>query len=367
MIESFGYAATRMNKSLRPVHFQRKDLGPSDVQVDILYCGVCHSDLHQVKNDWKNTVYPCVPGHEIVGKVSAIGEDVSGFKIGEIVGVGCMIDSCMECISCKEGLEQYCENGWLGTYNGPIEPDGTNTFGGYSSNIVVKDHFVLKIPKSLDPQFVGPIMCAGVTTYSPLKNWGVQEGMIVGVVGFGGLGHMATQIASAMGAEVVVLSTSPEKEEDALRMGADAFINSKKKKEMKELEGTLDLIINTIPDKHEVDPYLELLTRDGTMVMVGVLVPEPGWDQQKIIMKRRSLSGSLIGGIAETQEVLNFCADHKITPEVEIVDIADINTVFKRMEKKEIKYRCVIDMGTLSTKKRFFEKNLGVVGHQLSA
>lgn len=363
MIETFGYAATRFDKKLKPAHFMREEPGPQDVQIDIQYCGVCRSDLHQVKNDWKNTVYPCVPGHEIVGVVRRVGDEVTNFKKGDLVGVGCMIDSCMECISCKEGLEQYCENGWLATYNGPIEPDGRNTFGGYSNNIVVKEHFVLKIPKGLDPKFVGPIMCAGVTTYSPLKNWGVEEGMMVAVAGFGGLGHMAVQIASAMGAEVTVLSTTPDKEEDALRMGADAFINVNKKKELKELEGVFDLIINTIPDKHEVDPYLELLSRDGTMIMVGVLVPEPGWDQQKIIMKRRSMSGSLIGSIAETQEVLDFCAEHGIKPEVEMVDIHDINNVFKRMEKKDIKYRCVIDMQTLDTGKKRGLKELGTIGH----
>lgn len=363
MLESFGYAATRMNKKLRPVRFEREDLGPHDVAINISHCGVCRSDLHQVKNDWGNTVYPCVPGHEIVGKVSQVGEEVTEFKKGDYVGVGCMIDSCGTCVSCKEGLEQYCENGWLATYNGPIEPDGTNTFGGYSSNIVVNDHFVLKIPKKLEPQFVGPILCAGVTTYSPLKNWGVSEGDMVAVAGFGGLGHMAVQIARAMGAEVTVLSTTPDKEEDALELGADAFVVTSKEKNLKELEGQFDLIINTIPDKHEIDPYVKLLKRDGSMVMVGVLVPEPGWDQQEMIMKRRSISGSLIGSIAETQEVLEFCAEHDIRPKIELVDIKDINTVFKRMEKKDIKYRCVIDMATLNREKNWHQKNLGTIGH----
>lgn len=363
MIESFGYAATKINKSLKPAHFLREDPGLEDVQIDIQYCGVCRSDLHQVKNDWKNTVYPCVPGHEIVGKVRKVGKNVTRFKVGELVGVGCMINSCMECVSCKEGLEQFCESGFLGTYNGPLEPDGRNTFGGYSNNIVVREHFVLKIPKKLDPKFVGPILCAGVTTYSPLKNWEVGVGDMVAVIGFGGLGHMATQIAHAMGAEVTVISTSPHKEEDALRLGADAFVNSGKKKQMKELEGQFDFIINTIPDKHEVDPYLELLSRDGTMVMVGVLVPEPGWDQLKISMKRRSISGSLIGGIQETQEVLDFCAEHGIAPEIELVDIKDINSVFKRMENKDIKYRCVIDMKSMGKEKSWRQKELGEIGH----
>lgn len=363
MIESYGYAATKLNKKLRPVRFIREDLGPRDVLIDIQYCGVCHSDLHQVKNDWGNTVYPCLPGHEIVGVVRGVGDEVKDFRKGETVGVGCMIDSCGECLSCREGLEQYCEKGWLATYNGPIEPDGRNTFGGFSTNIIVKDHFVLKVPKNLSPEFVGPIMCAGVTTYSPLKNWGVEEGHMVAVVGFGGLGHMATQIAHAMGAEVTVFSTTAEKEDDALRLGADAFVLSTKKKQMEELKEQFDLIINTIPDKHEIDPYLELLKRDGSMVMVGVLVPEPGWDQQKLIMKRRSVSGSLIGSIQETQEVLDFCAANDIKPEVEMVDIHDINSVFKRMEKKEIKYRCVIDMQTMEHEKKWSQKNIGTIGH----
>lgn len=363
MLETFGYGATGAGKKLRPVRFEREELGPHDIAIDIQYCGVCRSDLHQVKNDWKNTVYPCVPGHEIVGFVAEVGEDVKDFSVGELVGVGCMINSCGECVSCKEGLEQYCEKGWLGTYNGPIEPDGTNTFGGYSSNIVVKDHFVLKIPENIEPEFVGPILCAGVTTYSPLRHWGVEEGDMVAVVGFGGLGHMATQFAHAMGANVTVISTSKEKEEDALALGADAFVLSTKKKDMKELEKQFDLIINTIPDKHEVNPYIETLKRDGTMVMVGVLVPEPGWEQDQMIMKRRSMAGSLIGSIEETQEVLDFCAEHGIRPKIELVDISDINTVFKRIEKKDVKYRCVIDMQTLPRTKKWGQKKLGAVGH----
>lgn len=363
MIDTYGYAATRMNKKLRPVRFLREDLGPEDVSIDISFCGVCRSDLHQVKNDWGNTVYPCVPGHEIVGTVSEVGDSVSQFKPGDLVGVGCMIDACGECVSCKEGLEQYCENGWLGTYNGPISPDGRNTFGGYSSNIVVKEHFVLRIPKEIKPQFVGPILCAGVTTYSPLKNWGVEAGDMVAVAGFGGLGHMAVQIAHAMGAEVTVLSTTAEKEKDALALGADAFFLMSEEEDLKELDGQFDFIINTIPDPHEVDPYIKLLKRDGSMVMVGVFVPEPGWSQQEMIMKRRSISGSLIGSINETQEVLDFCAKHNIRPSIEIVDIQDINTVFKRMEKKEIKYRCVIDMSTLPQEMNKLQKNLGSIGH----
>lgn len=347
------------------MRFEREDIGPQDVAIEISYCGVCRSDLHQVKNDWKNTVYPCVPGHEIVGMVKEVGEEVTRFSEGDLVGVGCMIDSCGECASCKEGIEQFCEKGFLGTYNGPIEPDGTNTFGGYSSNIIVKEKFVLKVPEKLEEQFVGPILCAGVTTYSPLKNWGVKEGDMVAVVGFGGLGHMATQFAHAMGAEVTVISTSKDKEEDALALGADAFVLSTKKKEMKELKEQFDFIINTIPDKHEVDPYLELLKRDGSMVMVGVLVPEPGWNQQSLIMRRRSMAGSLIGSIEETQEVLDFCAEHDIRPQIEMIDISDINTAFKRMEKKDIRYRCVIDMGTLEARKKFGQKKLGTIGHEL--
>ncbi len=363
MIESYGYAATKSYNKLRPVRFEREGLRPHDVAITIQYCGVCHSDLHQVKNDWGNTVYPCLPGHEIVGVVDDFGVEVQGFRKGDLVGVGCMIGSCGTCASCKEGLEQYCEKGFLGTYNGPIEPDGRNTFGGYSSNIVVHEHFVLNVPKGLKPEFVGPILCAGVTTYSPLKNWGVSEGDMVAVVGFGGLGHMATQIAKAMGAVVSVISTTADKEDDALELGAEAFILSTTKNAMDELKGQFNFIINTIPDKHEVDPYLELLARDGSMVMVGVLVPEPGWNQQSMIMKRRSMAGSLIGSIEETQEVLDFCAKHGIHPKIELVDIKDINSVFKRMEKKEIRYRAVIDMKTLDHEKSIQQKDLGSIGH----
>ncbi len=363
MIESYGYAATKASRKLRPVRFERVGLGPHDVAITIQYCGVCHSDLHQVKNDWGNTVYPCLPGHEIVGVVDQFGDEVKGFRKGDLVGVGCMIGSCGECASCREGLEQYCEEGFLGTYNGPLEPDGRNTFGGYSSNIIVQEHFVLKVPRGLRPEFVGPILCAGVTTYSPLKHWGVSEGDMVAVVGFGGLGHIATQIAKAMGAVVSVISTTAEKEADALKLGADAFVLSTKKNQLAELKGRFSFIINTIPEKHEVDPYLELLARDGSMVMVGVLVPEPGWNQQSMIMKRRSMSGSLIGSIEETREVLEFCAAHGIHPKIEIVDIKEINSVFKRMEKKDIHYRAVIDMKSLELDRHVQQRDLGAIGH----
>ncbi len=366
MIETFGYGTTRSNKKLRPVRFQREELGPEDVAIAISHCGVCRSDLHQIRNDWGNTVYPCVPGHEIVGIVMETGSKVKNFEFGDYVGVGCMIDSCGNCPSCREGLEQYCENGWLGTYNGPIEPNGTNTFGGYTNNVVVKEHFVLKVPEALEPEFVGPILCAGVTTYSPLRAFGIGRGHKVAVAGFGGLGHMAVQFAKAMGAEVTVLSTTSDKEKDALALGATSFVLMKDKKKQEELEGSFDFIVNTIPDKHEVDPYIKLLARDGRMVMVGVLVPEPGWDQQEMIMKRRSITGSLIGSVQETQEVLDFCAKHGIRPAVELVNIDEINKVFKRMEKNELRFRAVIDMSTLEQSRSWRQKNLGMVGHSLS-
>jgi uncharacterized zinc-type alcohol dehydrogenase-like protein len=347
MIDTVGYAAHKLLKRLEPFKFERKDPTNHDVQIQIMYCGVCHSDLHQVKNEWHNTIYPCLPGHEIIGRVVKTGSGVGKFKNGDIVGVGCMIDSCRECASCQEGLEQYCEKGFLATYNGPFKPDGSNTFGGYSSNIVVNEDFVLRIPPNLKLSSVAPLLCAGVTTYSPLKHWNVKKGEKVGIVGLGGLGHVAVKLAHAMGAEVTVFTTSPEKKEDALRFGASQVVLSTDAAEMKKHEEKYSFILNTIPEKHEVDPYVKTLNRDGVMTMVGVLTSQPGWDHGQIAFKRRSLSGSLIGGIKETQEVLDFCSKHQIVPECEMIAMSEINKAFERMENGEVKYRFVIDMGTL--------------------
>ena len=330
----------------------RRDLQPMDVDIRILYCGVCHSDVHQAENDWKNTIYPCVPGHEIIGRVSAIGSDVSKVSVGEIVGVGCMVDSCKQCTACEQGLEQYCEGpvGPTLTYNGPMKPDGTNTFGGYSSSIVVPEGFVLRVPANLDPIAVAPILCAGVTTYSPLKHWQVSPGQSVGIVGLGGLGHMAVKIAVAMGAVVTVFSRSPDKERDAKRFGATSFVLSTDQDVMKSRAGMFDLVLNTIPEPHDLNPYVLLLKRDATLVVVGVLTAfAKPTDNSQVAFHRRSIAGSLIGSIAETQEVLDFCGQHNLAADVEVIAMADINTGFKRIKRCEVRYRQVIDIaGTLT-------------------
>lgn len=350
MIPSTGYAAENAKSPLKPIEFERRDPGPKDVQIDILYCGVCHSDLHQVRDDWENTVWPCLPGHEIVGRVVKTGADVTKFAEGDLVGVGCMVDSCRQCEACQEGLEQYCQgpHSWTATYNGPMKPDGTNTFGGYSNVIVVTEDFVLRVPENLDTKAVAPLLCAGITTYSPLRHWNVQPGHKVGVVGLGGLGHMATQLATAMGAEVTVFTTSPDKEADARRLGASDVVLSTDKKAMTALEGKFDYILSTIPVPHDINPYTQLLKRDATLTIVGMLAPiEPGVNNMKLAGQRHSVAGSLIGGIAETQEVLDFCGKHGITAEVEVIPISDINDAFDRMDKGKVKFRFVIDMASL--------------------
>jgi uncharacterized zinc-type alcohol dehydrogenase-like protein len=350
-IKSRGYGVKNsVFTRLKPIDFERQAPGADEVLIDILYCGVCHSDLHQVANDWDNTVYPCIPGHEIIGRVVATGASATKYKEGDIVGVGCMIDSCGSCPSCSEGLEQYCEGpkGWTATYNGPIKPDGTNTYGGYSNNIVVKESFVLRIPGALDISRAAPILCAGITTYSPLRHWKVGAGSKVAIVGLGGLGHMGVQLAKAMGATVTVISTSKEKEAEAKALGAHNLLLSEDKDAMKEAEASFDLILVTIPDPFEVNPYVSLLKRDGTIVTVGLLGPyKKPVVNMEVAMHRRSLAGSLIGGIAETQEVLDFCAEHNIMPEVEMIPIQDINKAFKKMQDGEVRFRYVIDMQSL--------------------
>ncbi|TWD52844.1 NAD(P)-dependent alcohol dehydrogenase [Pseudomonas sp. SJZ131] len=348
MAKTYSYAAQNPKDSLKPFTFERRAPGADDVQIDILYCGVCHSDLHTARNEWQNTLYPSVPGHEIVGRVTAVGANVSKFKVGDLAGVGCMVDSCQHCASCAEGDEQYCESGFTGTYNGPVF-GGENTFGGYSDNIVVKEKFVLRISHDdSNLAAVAPLLCAGITTYSPLHHWKVGPGQKVGVVGLGGLGHMAVKIAHAMGAHVVLFTTSPNKREDGLRLGADEVVVSKNPDEMAKFANTLDFILNTVAAPHDLDAFLNLLKRDGTMTLVGAPdSPHPSPSVFNLIFKRRSLAGSLIGGIQETQDMLDFCAKHGIVSDIEMIDIQNINEAYERMLKGDVKYRFVIDMDSL--------------------
>jgi len=348
VIRAFGYAAQNATTPLAPFSFERREPREQDVQIDILYCGVCHSDLHTVRGEWGGTLYPSLPGHEIVGRVTRVGSGVKKFKIGDLVGVGCMVDSCRTCISCREGLEQYCEAGFTGTYNGPEQGTGANTYGGYSDVIVVDESFVLRIPDGLDPAAAAPLLCAGITTYSPLRRWRVQPGQKVGIVGLGGLGHMAVKLARAMGAHVVLFTTSPNKREDALALGAHEVVVSKDKEAMAAQRNSFNFILDTVAAPHDLDAYLVLLARDGAMVLVGAPAePHPATTVFNLIMKRRQLAGSLIGGIAETQEMLDFCAEHGIISEIEMIPIQSINEAYERMLRSDVKYRFVIDMASL--------------------
>lgn len=342
-----GYAASAAKAPLAPFQFERREPGEKDVVIEILYCGVCHSDIHQARNEWGASLFPMVPGHEIVGKVIKIGKKVNNFKVGQNAGVGCLVDSCRSCTSCRENLEQYCENGFVGTYNG-IEKDGkTPTFGGYSSHIVVDEAFVLSIPDNLDLAKTAPLLCAGITTYSPLKHWKVTSGMKVGVVGLGGLGHMAVKLAFAMGAHVVLFTTSESKRQDGLKLGAKEVVLSSDPEAMKKQVSSLDLIINTVSAKIELSNYLNLLKREGTLVMLGVSPDALNLESHNLIMRRRNLAGSLIGGLKETQEMLDFCSKHNITSDVEVIPIQQINEAYEKTIKSQVKYRFVIDMKSL--------------------
>ena len=342
-----AYAAQNATTPLAPFSFERRDLGEHDVQIEILYCGVCHSDLHTVRSEWSSTTYPCVPGHEIVGRVVKVGKDVNKFKEGDKVGVGCMVDSCLACANCKENLEQFCEKGTIFTYNSPDKHTGGITYGGYSESIVVDKEFVLKIPKNLDLAATAPLLCAGITTYSPLRYHNVSKGQKVGVVGLGGLGHMGVKLAKAFGAHVVVFTTSPSKVEDALRLGADEVVNSKNEDEMQKHLNSFHFILDTVSAKHDINAYLLLLRRDGNLTQVGV-PPEPLLlSVSSLIFGRRSLSGSLIGGIKETQEMLDFCGKHNVTADIELISIQNINEAYDRLVKSDVKYRFVIDMASL--------------------
>lgn len=347
MTQASAYAALDPNTPLQPYSFERRAPKDQDVQIEILYCGVCHSDLHTARNEWNNTLYPSVPGHEIVGRVTAVGSAVTTFKVGDLAGVGCMVDSCRSCSACSDGLEQYCENGFTGTYNGPAF-GGENTLGGYSDHIVVDQQFVLRISHTDNLAGVAPLLCAGITTYSPLRQWKVGPGQKVGVVGLGGLGHMAVKIANAMGAHVVLFTTSPDKKDDALRLGASEVVVSRNQEEMDAHLNSFDFILNTVAAQHDLDPFLALLKRDATMTLVGAPPePHPGPNVFGLIFKRRRLAGSLIGGIAETQEMLDFCAEHNIVSDIEMIRMQDINDAYERMIKSDVKYRFVIDMATL--------------------
>lgn len=343
-----AYAALAPDKPLEPFAITRRDPGPRDVQIDILFCGVCHSDLHIARNEWKFTQYPCVPGHEIIGRVTKVGAQVRKLKPGAMAGVGCLVDSCRTCASCREGLENYCP-GMVMTYNSPDKHGaGPLTYGGYSTSITVDEDFVLRVPEGLDPAGAAPLLCAGITTYSPLRHWKVGKGHRVGVVGLGGLGHMAVKLAAAMGARVVLFTTSSSKAEDARRLGAHDVVLSRSAEQMEKQAGSLDFILNTVAANHDLNPFLNALRRDGVMCLVGVPEnPHPPVQPMGLVFQRRSLAGSLIGGLPETQEMLDFCAEHRITAEIELIPMQKINEAYERMLRGDVRYRFVIDLKSL--------------------
>lgn len=343
-----AYAAQEAEAPLAPFQIDRREPGADDVEIKILYCGVCHSDIHTARNEWGGTQYPVVPGHEIVGKVTRVGENVTKFKEGDTVGVGCFVDSCMHCDNCKDDLEQYCENGHTQTYNSLSQDKKTITYGGYSSHIVVTQHFVLNVSDKLPLEKVAPLLCAGITTYSPLKHWGVKAGDKVAVVGLGGLGHMAVKLAASMGAEVTMLSRSPAKEKDAQELGAHHFALTTEPETMKGLVNTFDFIIDTVSAEHNYNDYLPLMRTNGVMILLGVPPKPSDVHAANLIFGRRSIVGSLVGGIKETQEMLDYCAEHGITSDVELINIDQINEAYERTLKADVKYRFVIDMASLN-------------------
>ncbi len=345
-VKAFGTEA--IEADLKQMDIERRSVTANDVEIDILFCGVCHSDLHTARNDWGNTIYPAIPGHEIIGRVSNVGAEVSKFKVGDLVGVGCLVDSCQTCSSCKQDLEQYCLSGMIGTYNGPDKHLGGHTFGGYSEKVVVREEFVLSIPDNLDPAAAAPLLCAGVTTWSPLIHWKVKEGSNVAVVGLGGLGHMAIKLAKGLGASVTLFSRSPEKLQDAKDLGVDNVIISTDTEQMKSGGGKFDLIIDTVPYAHDLNEYVGTLNINGTLVLVGYLGPiDPMLNSVPMILGRKSVAGSVIGGIKETQDMLDFCGKHNIVSDIEIIKMQNINEAYERMLKSDVKYRFVIDMASL--------------------
>jgi uncharacterized zinc-type alcohol dehydrogenase-like protein len=344
-IKAFGAEAAEC--PLRELTIQRRKATSHDVEIEILYSGICHSDLHSARNEWLNTVYPIVPGHEIVGKVTAVGDHVKKFKVGDLAAVGCMVDSCRECEYCKEDLEQFCKSGCTYTFNSPDEHLGGQTYGGYSESVVVDENYVLRVPGNLNLAATAPLLCAGVTTYSPLRHWKVGAGSKVGIIGIGGLGHMGIKLAKAMGAHVVVFTTSPSKTEDARRLGADEVVLSTDDQQMKEYAGSLNFILDCVSAQHNMDPYLNLLKVDGALVLVGAPMEPLPVTSFSLINGRRSFAGSNIGGIAETQEMLDFCSEHNITSDIELIGVDQINEAYERLLKGDVKYRFVIDMASL--------------------
>ena len=347
-MKTASYAAHTAKGILRPLTIERRALKSTDVLIEIEYCGVCHTDLHFVNNDWGMTEYPVVPGHEIVGRISQIGSEVGKFKVGDLAAIGCMVNSCGQCNSCESGNEQYCLNGFTATYNTPIDDPGGMTYGGYSQRIVADESFVLHVPESLDVTGTAPLLCAGITTYSPLLHWSVQKGMKVGIVGLGGLGHMGVKFSHALGAQTVMITTTPEKGEDAKTLGADEILISTDPDQMAKQAGEFDFILNTIPVDHNVAPYLDLLKVDGTMCVVGAVEPLNQVNAAQLMFGRKKLAGSLIGGISQTQEMLNFCGKYNIVSEVEVIRMDQIEEAFQRLVKSDVKYRFVIDMKSLS-------------------
>lgn len=344
-IKAFG--ATQQAAPLEQLEIKRRAVGPNDVKVDIDFCGVCHSDIHMVNNDWGMSSYPIVPGHEIIGHVVAVGHNVDNFTVGQRVGVGCFVDSCRTCESCKADQEQYCLNGFTMTYGSETQDPGGVTFGGYSHEIVVNQNYVLNVPENLDMAGAAPLLCAGITTYSPLKHWGIKPGQTVGIIGLGGLGHMGVKFAHAMGAHVVMITTSTEKGDDAKSLGADDVLISKDEEAMTQWAGKFDFLLNTIPVAHDLDPYMNLLKVDSTMCIVGVIGEFDALNTSQMVFGRRAVAGSLIGGIKETQEMLDFCGEHDITSDIELIKMNEINEAYQRMHKSDVKYRFVIDLKSL--------------------
>jgi len=346
-MKTIGYAAQTTRSPLAPFAFERRDLRPNDVAMEILYCGICHTDLHQARNDWGWSTYPVVPGHEIVGRVTEVGSEVTRYKVGDAVAVGCMVDSCQHCDQCRKGEEQLCREGMTQTYNDRDRVTQEITYGGYSKHLVVREEFALRVPDGLDLSRVGPLLCAGITTYSPLRTWNVGPGSRVGVIGLGGLGHMAVKLAVGLGADVTVLSRTRDKEADALSLGADRLLVSSEEEAMSKAQFGFDLIIDTVPVKHDLNPYLPLLDVDGTLVIVGQLGPIDEPNTVPLLLGRRRIAGSPIGGIRETQEMLDFCARQNILPDCEMIRMDQINEAFERMERSDVRYRFVIDMASL--------------------
>jgi len=350
--EARAYAASSASSGLAPATIRRREPRPQDLQLDVVFCGVCHSDLHQVRNEWQNampTAYPCVPGHEIVGRVAKAGSAVRKFKEGDLAAVGCMVDSCRTCAACRDGQEQFCERPATFTYNSPDQHLGGVTYGGYSGSLVVDEAFALRVSDRLDPAGTAPLLCAGITTYSPLRHWNVRSGQTVGVVGIGGLGHMAVKLANAFGARVVVFTTSPGKAEDAVRLGAHDVVVSRNAAEMRKHQGSFDFILDTVSAVHDLNAYLDLLKRDGTLTLVGAPETPVPLGVFSLLFRRRRLAGSIIGGIRETQEMLDFCAEHGITADVEVIPIQKINEAYDRLVKSDVKYRFVVDMASLKS------------------